>query len=272
MFGYVEANKKQLTSEEERLYRGYYCGLCRSLRRQFGTVGRLTLNYDITFMALFLADLYDEEGTGMEFRCAVHPRKPQYEIETGVLDYAAAMNILLAYYNLQDNWEDDKNVAARNAARRLRKFLPEIAQKFPAQAEGVRREIEAMRREESRLPREADTAANISGRLLGHLFVYRKDHWSEDCRKLGEAIGRFVYWMDAYEDLEKDRERGRYNPFILLADNPDYEQRVHEMLTGALGEAAVILERLPLVEHLSLLRNIIYSGVWNRYRAKGEEK
>lgn len=267
MFGYVVANQEQMTPEQETLYRGYYCGLCRSLKKQFGNLGRLTLNYDMTFMVLLLADLEDAETTSTERRCVVHPAKKRRMMGDEVIDYGAAMNILLAYYNMIDDWEDDHNTVSRAGAAGLKPHIAKIAEKYPRQARAVEEGMKALRKEEDRGPRDLDTAANIFGELLGQLFVYRKDHWAGDCRQLGEALGHFVYWMDAYADLKKDLKKGSYNPLCLIYEEENFEDRVEEMLRGALGECALILERLPLVEHLDVLRNVIYSGVWTKYNA-----
>jgi hypothetical protein len=267
------ANTDQLNEEQLSVYRSYYCGLCRSLKRQFGNFGRLTLNYDMTFMVLLLADLLDPQTVVEEGRCIVHPKKKRKLAQNQMIDYGAAMNILLAYHNLMDDWRDEGKTAARTAAGRLKKYIPAIEEQYPAQSKAIRDALDQLGLEEQGTPRDLDTAANLSGRMLGELFVYQKDYWAEDCRRFGEAIGRFVYWMDAYEDLEKDRKKGRYNPFKLIADRPDYEQRVEELLKATLGEAALILERLPLVEHLDILRNILYSGIWSKYeQLKNKEK
>lgn len=277
MFGYVVANMEKLNESQKGIYRGYYCGLCRSLKKQFGNFGRLTLNYDMTFMILLLADLLDPETKEHTGRCAVHPGKERVMLENELIDYGAAMNILLAYYNLMDDWKDEGKKSARTAAKHLARFMAGIEEKYPRQARAVREGMAELDAEESRSPRDLDTAANIFGRLLGQLFVYRKDFWAEDCRAFGEGLGRFVYWMDAYEDLPKDMKKNRYNPLALIYGQPDYEDRVAEMLKDTLGECALILERLPLVEHLEILRNVLYSGVWSRYNqlkkaGKGERE
>lgn len=265
MFGYVVADMDRLTEEQKTIYRSYYCGLCRSLKKQFGNFGRLTLNYDMTFMVLLLADLRDPETAVHTGRCMVHPRKEKMMAENEIIDYGAAMNILLAYYNLLDDWQDEQKPAAKTAANRLKRFIPAIEEQYPRQARAVREQLELLSREEQTAPRDLDTAANLSGKMLGQLFVYEKDFWAEDLYRFGEALGRFVYWMDAYEDLSKDRKKGRYNPMILIADQENYQARVEEMLKNTLGECALILERLPLVEHLDILRNILYSGIWTKY-------
>lgn len=270
MFGYVVINRDRLDETEQQRYQSYYCGLCRTLKKQYGNLGRLTLNYDMTFMVLMLADLHDPETREHRGRCAVHPAKERVMAENEVLEYGAAMNILLAYYNMVDDWNDEQKKTARMAAARLKKFIPAIEERYPRQARAVVQGMEELAQEEATPPAELDTAANVFGRLLGELFVYKQDRWAEDCRRFGEALGRFIYWLDAYTDLPKDLKKGSYNPMILLREREDYRQRVEEMLKGALGECALILERLPLVEHLEILRNVIYSGIWSKF--EGEKK
>lgn len=274
MFGYVVANMDQLSEEQKNLYRSYYCGLCRSLKKQYGNFGRLTLNYDITCMILLLADLFDPATKTYSERCIVHPKKQRDKAENEIIDYGAAMNVLLAYYNLMDDWNDEHKKRSKLAADRLKKYIPAIERQYPRQAKAIRVGMEELSCEEETAPANLDDAANIFARLLGELFVYRKDYWAEDCRSFGEGLGRFVYWMDAYEDLEKDRKKGNYNPMTLIADRPDYQERALEMMRHTLGECAVALERMPLVEHLDILRNILYSGVWSRYEElnKGEKE
>ncbi len=274
MFGYVVANMDRLSQEQKEIYRNYYCGLCRSLKRQYGNFGRLTLNYDMTFMILLLADLHDPDTTLHTGRCIVHPCKQKTMAQNEIIDYGASMNILLAYYNLIDDWTDEKKKGARTAANRLKRFIPAIEARYPRQARAVKECLEALAKEEQLHPKDLDTAANLSGKMLGQLFVYEKDFWAEDCYRFGEALGRFVYWMDAYEDLPKDQKKDRYNPLALIADRPDYRRRVEEMFKDTLGECALILERLPLVEHLDILRNVLYSGVWTKFEEinKKEEK
>jgi cysteine desulfurase len=89
MFGYVVANMEKLTTEEKQHYRSYYCGLCRSLGKHHGTLGRITLNYDMTFLVLFLSALYKTDNKIETERCIIHPFKPQKFIQNEITDYAA---------------------------------------------------------------------------------------------------------------------------------------------------------------------------------------
>ena len=60
MFGYVLPDQKELKIRELEMYQGYYCGLCLALKKQYHFLGRLSLNYDMTFLALLLTALYEQ--------------------------------------------------------------------------------------------------------------------------------------------------------------------------------------------------------------------
>ena len=47
---------------------------------------------------------------------------------------------------------------------------------------------------------------------MEELFLYRNDMWEKNLRKMGFFLGKFIYLMDAYEDLPEDLEKNRYNP------------------------------------------------------------
>ncbi len=78
-------------------------------------------------------------------------------------------------------------------------------------------------------------------------------------------LGKFVYLMDAYEDLEKDKKSGNYNPFVFVEQNEEYEEKCRSILSMMMAECSKEFEKLPIIHNIELLRNILYSGVWCRY-------
>ena len=84
-------------------------------------------------------------------------------------------------------------------------------------------------------------------------------------RRFGFYLGKFVYLMDAYEDLEKDRADGTYNPLLSSSSRPDFEDWMKKILTMMMAECAAEFERLPVLKDLAILRNILYAGVWTKY-------
>ena len=275
MFGYVIVNKDELKIKEWNYYHACYCGLCHALKEVAGTKARMTVSYDMTFLAMLLDDLYDckkEEGA---CRCVVHPAKPQAYVESDAFLYAAKMNLLLCYDNLLDDWKDDRNMAAAMAAGVLKGARTRIAQEYPRQANAVEAYIEKLHACEEKRETNLDVAAGLTGEMLAELFCWKEDEWQKDLHGLGFYLGKFIYLMDAYEDLEKDNKKGNYNPFLLskgLVKNEELAERSLNMMAAG---AAECFERLPLVENLEILRNILYAGIWGEFekiKAKREKE
>ena len=120
---------------------------------------------------------------------------------------------------------------------------------------------------------DLDRAAADTGEMLGEIYVWKEDVWADTMRKIGCAMGRFIYRMDAYEDIEKDRKKGNYNPWKPIAQEKDFDDRVRQILMMEAAEASRQFEKLPIIEYVDILRNILYSGIWTKYdRIKSREK
>ena len=85
-------------------------------------------------------------------------------------------------------------------------------------------------------------------------------------------MSKYIYLLDAYEDIEEDAEKGNYNPFRDIYETAkekdsfeEFDQQVLSFLMLMIGECTDAFERLPLIENAEIMRNILYSGVWVRY-------
>lgn len=264
MFGYVVPDEANLKPGERQRYQAAYCGLCRAIGKRHGQSARMALTYDMTFLVLLLESLYEPEtGTG-ENRCPPHPVKPRAWSRSSVTDYAADMNVALAYYNCLDDWQDDRNLLKLAAAKALESRYFAIRDRWPAQCQAIERELKALSALEQSESADLDAACQGFGRLMGELFVLCDDRWSDDLRELGNKLGQFIYLMDAVLDRASDEKHHRYNP--VSAFEGQYGSFDHfPALTMLIGDGALAFERLPLEQDLPLLRNILYSGVWVRY-------
>lgn len=266
MFGYIVVNPKALAEDRQQRFRAMYCGLCRTLRKRHGLVTSAALSYDLTFLALLLNAVYEPgEQTLME-RCLAHPTRQHAYVSTPVLDYAADMNVALAYHKLRDNWCDDKNLLAAGGSALLLKAYRNVEKAWPRRCAAIEKWIDQIRRLEQENALEIDPPVNATGKLLGELFVWPgQAQWAEDLQTVGDGLGRFVYFMDAYDDLPRDLRRGSYNPLKPLRDREDFEQMCKTALMMMAADAADAFERLPVVTDADILRNVLYSGVWTRY-------
>lgn len=267
MFGYVTINKEELKLKDYHRYQAYYCGVCQELKEVYGQAGRLTLTYDMTFMAVLLSGLYEEETRREEHFCAVHPVKKHACLRNEFTRYAADMNLLLAYYNLLDDWQDERRRTSYTAAKILRKSFLKAAQKYPRQTKAVKEYLKKLHECENRNSQDMDLAAGLTGRVLGELYCYREDIWSDELRELGFYLGKFIYLMDAYEDLEKDKKDGNYNPFKFMEGRTDFRKEAEEIMTMMAASASRAFEKLPIIENVDILRNILYIGIWTKFDA-----
>ena len=272
MFGYVTAHEPELKVKDFAKYKSYYCGLCQMLKKKYGHLGQITLTYDMTFLILLLTSLYEPETKQTKCHCKVHPVKKQTNLQNEITEYAADMNLILAYYHLKDDWIDEQKVSGFLGTCALRRRVKSAIRKYPRQIRKIQQELKKLAYYEKKNTMSIDEPAGCFGRLMAELIVYRKDHWESGLRRLAFYLGKYIYIMDAYEDLEKDKKEGNYNPLKAMSKEKDYEEKVRQILCMMLGECTAEFERLPLVLDIDILRNILYDGVWKRYRKLQEKE
>jgi len=267
LFGYINADRKQLSEEDKNTYQKFYCGLCHQLGQVAGFKGQLLLNYDLCFLAILLQSLYEPDLTEGNYRCLIHPVKLKDYYSSDAIKYAADMDIILSYHSLMDNYRDDGSKIAKMAADSLKKDYDKIKDKYPRQTAAVENYIEALSLAEASKESNIDKVSSYTGEMLGNLLNWKDDSWGKTLHCMGFHLGKFIYIIDAYDDLKKDEKRGHYNPlFFMKSESPkEYETFVRINLTSLMAECAKGFERLPIVDNADILRNIIYSGVWTKY-------
>ena len=269
MFGYVTASGKELTKAQQDRYGSVYCGICRAIRDQSGQIARLGLSYDMAFLALVLMSLYEPEEVSGRNSCAMHPLKRRTWVDNKYIRYSADMNVALAYYNCLDDWQDDGKVSAKAMAGILEKRLPAIEERWPRQCAAIRDCLARLAKLEKENCGNPDLPAGVFGELMGELFVFEEDLWATTLRQMGQALGRFVYLLDAALDYDKDRRKDKYNPYLAMGTGKDWK-KWEDYLVLTMGRSTAHYEKLPLVQDKALLDNILYSGVWMRYRKREE--
>ncbi|MFR4817188.1 MAG: DUF5685 family protein [Faecalibacterium prausnitzii] len=270
MFGYVIPNQAALDDEAKARYRTAYCGLCRRIGALHGLRGRLTLSYDLTFLDLLLSSLYEGESeciTGSS-HCPIHPIRKINWRHSGPTDYCADMSVALHYYNAVDKWNDDHSLLGLGFEKLLDSPAQTAAQRWPRQCNAIRTCLDRLAQLEAEGSEDLDAVSGCFGELMAELFDYKQDHWSPELRSIGFHLGKFIYLLDAYDDLARDEKKGAYNPLRTLSRQPGYEEEMRDIFELLLARCARSFERLPCVEDADLLRNILYSGVWLKYNCK----
>ena len=271
MFGYVTASWKELSKQQQERYGAVYCGICRDIRVQSSNVARLGLSYDMAFLALLLMSLYEPGEESGRNVCLMHPVKRRLWIDNQFVRYAADMNVALSYYNCLDDWQDDGKCSAKILADAFGKHYPAIEQRYPRQCGAIRDCISRLLELEKANCANPDEPASCFGQLMAELLTFEEDMWAPILRQMGFSLGRFIYLLDAAVDYEKDKRKGKYNPYLAMGTGKDWP-RWEEYLVLTMGRCTASYEKLPLVQDKALLDNILYSGVWVNYRGKGQEE
>ena len=273
MFGYIIPAMNALSDERKQRYRSFYCGVCHALRDRYGRTRRISLSNDMTFLAILLSSLYEPVTASTEARCGMHPLKSHTFLSSPMIDYAADMNALLFFYKCRDQHMDDRSLTGAAGEKLFRNAAEKAALLWPGQSAEVEKALAELWQEEKKPSPDPDRLCNLSGKMLGAVFVPKpEDPWGTALHTVGAGLGRFIYWMDAWEDYEEDSRKNRFNPLTVWHGRPDYEDFCRETLELLIADAAESLEILPLEQDLDLLRNIIYCGVWQRYNMKTEHR
>lgn len=272
MFGYLTAAANLLDEDRQLRYRAHYCGLCRSLKERHGQLSRLTLNYDLSFLVLLLSSLYEPEEKDGVRACIAHPFSPRAWVRNKFSDYAADMNIALAYMKLRDDWDDDCDPAALAASQFLKPAFRRVSAIYPRQCAQIEASVTKLRELEKQPDASPDECAATFGALMGEIFVFEEDRWSHSLRCMGDSLGRFIYIMDACIDLEKDTRLCRFNPFAARLGAEDNRQYFGDILKMCLADCVYHFERLPLVQDTDILKNILCLGLWASFNRKYQQE
>lgn len=270
LFGYVVANIEQLDEAQRARYQQVYCGLCRALGERHGARCRLTLTYDMTFLILLLSALQAEDDMRVEpFRCPMHPVKKRESAMNAWTDYAADVNVVLAYYQKMDDWTDDRSAWALAQAKAIGSQVEAVCKRLPRQCEAIAKGLEVLSSLEKSGEPNPDFPAAAFGSILGAVFTPEGAEPSQDLYAFGDKLGRFVYLMDAVVDLKKDIRHEQYNPMVFVDSS-----RHESILQVLMADCVEPFSRLNLYRDRDLMENILYSGVWARYLAarKGDRK
>jgi hypothetical protein len=275
MFGYIVPEKPEMKIKEYELFRAYYCGVCRSIGRHHGQPGRLMLSNDAAFLAVLLSAAAGERADVKKMRCFVHPLDKRHAvINNPVVDYASDINIMLAYYNLEDNKRDETSLISASALILLKGAFNRLRKKYPGKCAVIEQRLSELIQLEKQKCNSMDIAAEPFAKLTEEVTAYEPLCSDGDTERIlrwiGYNLGKWIYLLDACDDLEKDIKNGNYNPFIYQfgyegQDVDAFRQQIREKagftLFYTLNEISRAFELLDIKVNKGILENIIYIGM-----------
>ncbi len=275
MFGYVKPYHPELLVKEYEFYKSVYCGVCRSMKKCTGTFSNVLHSYDSVFLAL-VRMLYvpDEEIGVKKQKCIAHPLKKKTMLKrNSATDYTAKAFGILTYYKIKDDISDE-GVMKKMATSLLRPIFSKAKNRANMIniAKICHEKLEGINKLESERIASVDEPAKLFGELLGTVFSEGLDEENALITyTLGFHLGKFIYAADAAEDYEKDKKRGRYNPFVQIYGGEELTYENRQTIKCALLleckklEGAVNL--LPFGKRAiieNIINNIIYLGLPKR--------
>lgn len=269
MFGYLRPVREELKVREYELYKSVYCGLCRRLGRDYGIITRFTLSYDCTVLAMLAASLREENSCVKRGRCRFNPMKKCMFCATDgeAMHLAGGVSVIMAYYKLYDTITDSgffKRLAARLLRVLLRGGFRRARKAYPDIEAAAGKMIESQQLAE-RKGSGIDESADPTAKMLSFLCERLSD--DEMTRRVlsrfGYCLGRWIYLIDAADDLEKDIKHRCFNPFISVTEADSAETAVfcNETLNMTASQLIMAYELLQPVSYREILDNIVYHGL-----------
>lgn len=284
MLGYVLPEKSELKLREYEIYNGYYCGICKYIGRSYGQLPRMALSYDAAFLALFLACIDESEDEPVPEHCIAHHIKHKPVILNRAIEYAGDVMLILAWFKLRDDAADEGKLTAKATARFFKNHYKKLRGRYPILCERIEAhigELSSLEREKcSSIDRVAESFSLIMSTIFeqGLELVYPERSESdlhETFAKAGYHMGKWVYLIDAADDIDSDLKTGSFNPLIYRFEYRAGEEtvdgfraRIDDDLRfnlysylAALGEAVASLD---IKKNSGIIENIVYFGLNRR--------
>ena len=268
MFGYITPLMSELKLKDYEKFRSYYCGMCYSIKNKFGNIPRLGLNYDATFFAVLIDGLNSEYTKSFKTKCLKHPLENRECIETNsALDYATDLNMALIYYKLLDDYLDNNSLKSLALVKSLTPYYKKLSNNnLDTIIKDNLNKLHSLEHSGnfSSLDEICHPFSHIVGEVLKECPFKLKDDGKEARNNLylfGYYFGKWIYLIDAFDDLKEDMEGGKFNPISKV-----YNKKKHsyeELLD--IVSCSEKLKDLPLIKNKEIIENVINLGLMDKY-------
>jgi predicted hydrocarbon binding protein len=268
----------ELKIKDYEKFRAYYCGLCREIKKTFGNLPRFALNYDMAFLAVLLDSINEEKLHVKKVFCAFHPTQKKIIItQNSPIEYAAFCNVILTYYKLLDNVNDDNSLTSKVYSSVLNSYLKKAPKSYMKNAEYIAASLNQLYTLEKNakdkfLDELSHPFADLTGFILSS-YLGEDNKYSETLYNLGYNLGKWIYIIDAYDDLEKDIKNNKFNAIneVFNKDKLSYDSLVDKIkdridftLVHCAQSTLEYLDKMSIEKNYDLLYNILQFGLMEK--------
>ncbi|WP_026883873.1 DUF5685 family protein [Clostridium akagii] len=274
MFGYVTPCKSELKMKDYEKFKAYYCGLCLSLKKNYGNIPRLLINYDMTFIAVLLDALSEKKCDYTIGRCIAHPLKKRiFIVNNSALNYASFLNLALAYYKLADDVKDEKSLKSIVFTHIIKNYVHKFPDRLKKHSDFIKGRLNALYKlEDNDVSMGIDELSHPFAELTAFIVSeYPENNLQKDLLyNLGYNLGKWIYIIDAFDDLEDDIASNKFNALVrtLNTDNLNFEdfkssikERIDFILVTSARNCFESLNKLSLCTNNDILYNILQNGL-----------
>lgn len=280
MFGYIYPFKMDLKIRHYNTFKSYYCSLCHAIKKNYGNIPRISINFDTTFMAIFLDSLLQNNPIIEKKLCLIHPVEKKNIIKnSSSIDYASHITLILTHNKIIDDINDENNLLSKIIFPLSNIYI----QKFPKYLEGIKNKIlyhlnNLNKMEKSSEILSIDDYSHHFAKITKEVFsffikinnIYEDN--IDDVERLGYNIGKWIYIMDAFNDIEKDFKQKSFNPILKINQITneniniiDFKNSVKEhyrsLLTQINYQCLHYFNNLKIQKNYDLIENILQLGM-----------
>lgn len=272
MYGYVTPDKSQLLTKDFLLFRAFYCGICKTTGKVMGAFPRLTTNYDIAFLAVFLHSYMEIQPDFSNEACILNPFKKKHIVVMNTLmQDIMHLNVIMAYHSIMDNIVDGGGVKYRIPARVLRKAYRRAAAACPEiDSIVIKRYAELTAAESAKVSGIDRVSDSFASMMRDCVRVLTKDKPSAELDNFVYNLGKYVYLIDGLDDVGEDARSGNYNPFLAAYGADKYKSReqffadnsdsIGFVMNITVNQMITSFNAMGLTEGRDLISNFVYYG------------
>ena len=184
---------------EYEIYRGYYCGVCKSIGRRYGQIPRLALSYDAAFLALVLAGIEPGDDVVSKEHCIIHPVKKNTAIANASIDYAGDVMLILTWFKLVDDVRDEKKAGSRVLLEMMKPLYKKIKKTRDPLCDLIQRYLGELSTFEKGRSANLDQVSDTFAKILETVFLCGPGQPDSDEKRilgrLGYHLGKWIYLM-----------------------------------------------------------------------------